>query len=366
MHQANARGVHLIHASERVDAVTALAKRLGGRVGLRGVLGDLNRSAKATKVPGRAAAWGFGWDDEDNRSRRWFPQGITTSADGADPGGDRDTVNGSQVVCTSWYSRDVDGVHKGSRVTFVDVTDRERPRYRHVLLVEPSASPDGRLVVAPVKVHAGGIVWHGPYLHVAGTTRGIYSFRLDDILRVYTGGDPGTLRVHDDGRVDSFGYRYVLPVRFRYDAGADDGYEKLRYSFLSLDRSTHPHHLVVGEHGGRAMSSRLASYELDPETSLLRVRADGWARPLSVYDGGVRAMQGAAVVAGKYYVTTSAGRYGRGSLWVGRPGMFRRFAHVLPVGPEDITYWPSTGQLWSLTEYPGRRYVFTMNRSDFA
>ncbi|HZJ05241.1 MAG TPA: hypothetical protein VFD59_07195 [Nocardioidaceae bacterium] len=354
-------GVHLFRAGEQVDAVETLAKHLGGRVGLAGVLGDLNRSAKVVEVPGTAAVWGFSWSDEDSRSQRWFPQGITTSADQSHA----ENVNGRQVVCTSWYSHDVEGVHKGSRVTFVDITDRFRPRYRHVLLVEPLVPSDGLVDVVPVKVHAGGLAWHGPYLHVAGTARGVYSFRLDDILRVYSGGDPHQLRVRGNGRVDSFGYRYVLPVRFKYDALADDGFEKLRYSFLSIDRSTHPHNLVTGEYGIRTMTTRLVSYELDPETSLLREHEDGSARPLSMYDGGVRAMQGATVVHGTYYVTTSAGRYGRGSLWVGRPGRLKRFARVLPVGPEDISYWPSTGQLWSLTEYPGRRYVFAMNRSDF-
>lgn len=354
-------GVYLFHAGERVSEVQALAKRLGGRVGIAGVLGDLNRVAKTVDVPGKAPVWGFRWADEDSRSQRWFPQGITTSADHGDP----EEVDGRQLVCTSWYSRDVNGVHKGARLTFVDVTDRWRPRYRHVLLVEPVVDAHGRVDVVPVKVHAGGIVWHGPYLHVAGTARGIYSFRLDDILRVFSGGDPRQLKVRDDGRVDSFGYRYVLPARFTYDAVADRGHEMLRYSFLSLDRSTHPHHLVAGEYGDRGMTTRLVSYELDPETSLLRAHEDGRVRPLSVYDAGVRAMQGATVVGGRYYVTTSAGRHGRGSLWSGQLGAFKRFAHVLPIGPEDITYWPSTGQLWSLTEHPGRRYVFAMNRSDF-
>ena len=37
----------------------------------------------------------------------------------------------------------------------------------------------------------------------------------------------------------------------------------------------------------------------------------------------------------------------------------------MPVGVEDITYWPSTDQLWSLSEYPGHRYVFAMDRAYF-
>ena len=33
------------------------------------------------------------------------------------------------------------------------------------------------------------------------------------------------------------------------------------------------------------------------------------------------------------------------------------------VGPEDIAYWPQRDELWSVSEYPGARYVFAMNRA---
>ena len=105
---ADVAGVHLFRTGERVDDVSALVSRLGGAVGLEGVLGDLNLSATVTRVPGRAPVWGFVWDVEDHRSARWFPQGITTSADQ----GDAETVSGRAVVCTSWYSQDVKGLNK--------------------------------------------------------------------------------------------------------------------------------------------------------------------------------------------------------------------------------------------------------------
>ena len=354
-----AEGIRLAHSGEQVDAVDALADRAGGRVGLDGVLGDLNRAATVVAVPGRAARWGFRWDDEDQGSRRWWPQGISTSADQSDT----DDVDGRKVVCVSWYSQTLGLLNKGSRLTFVDITDRDRPRYRHVLLVEPVLD-DGELKLEPVHVHAGGIVWHGPYVYVAGTRRGLRSFRLDDIIEVPTDGNPDRLRVRDDS-MDTFGYKYFLPLRFKYDAESDDGIEDLRYSFLSLDRSTSPHQLVGGEYGKNGMSTRLVRFELDPDTSLLVTHEDGLSRPVHLHPGGVEHMQGATVVHGTYYVTTSAGSYGLGDLWVGQPGELRRHAKVLPIGPEDITFWPSTGQLWSLTEYPAGRYVYAMDRSDF-
>ena len=59
------------------------------RVGLRGVLADLNRVGAHADVPGEAPIAGMTWRDDDRDTERWFPQGITTSADayGAEPSG---------------------------------------------------------------------------------------------------------------------------------------------------------------------------------------------------------------------------------------------------------------------------------------
>ncbi|MFI5428719.1 GNAT family N-acetyltransferase [Aeromicrobium sp. UC242_57] len=61
------------------------------RVGLRGLLADLNRSAQHVEVPAEAATYGISWDPTDRDTTRWFPQGITTSSDAYGPeptGGD--------------------------------------------------------------------------------------------------------------------------------------------------------------------------------------------------------------------------------------------------------------------------------------
>ena len=353
-------GVHLVRTAERVAEVDALADRLGGRVGLAGVLADLNRTARPGRVPGLAVSWGFRWDDEDERSKRWWPQGITTSADASEV----DDVEGRKVVVTSAYSKNVGGYSKGARLSFVDVTDRTAVRYRHVLLVEAHLDEDGRLDLRPVPLHAGGIVWHGDHLHVAGTRRGLATFRLDDIVRVPSGGDASRLGIDGDD-VHGFGYRYLLPVRFGYEAVTGDGLEQLRYSFLSLDRSASPPELVAGEYGSGPMTTRLVRYEIDPETSLLRTDEAGASRPLMLEERGIGHTQGATVVGGRWYLTTSAGRYRLGSVWAGTPGDLHRFRFATPVGVEDVTYWPSTDELWSLSEYPNHRYVFAMPRSHF-
>ncbi len=168
-----------------------------------------------------------------------------------------------------------------------------------------------------------------------------------------------------DSTEETFGYRYVLPVRFAYDAAATEGVERMRYSFLSLDKSSEPPHLVAGEYGRGEMTRRLVRFPLDPDTGHLATDDDGSSRPALFDERGLGHMQGVVVVRGVYYVTSSRGRYLLGQMYVGQPGAFRRFPRSLPVGPEDITYWPSTDTLWSLSEYPGRRFVFEIPRAQF-
>jgi hypothetical protein len=337
--------IHLRRTDENVEDIETAVQLFGRRVGIAGVLAHLNRQAARTRVPGRAVEWGFRWNDEDHASERWWPQGITTSADASDT----EDIDGRRLLMTSWYSKGARGQNRGSRVTVVDIDTLE---YRHVLLVTPERTADGGLELRPLLAHAGGLVWCGPYVHVAGTKRGLFTCLVDDIVRVRS-------------TEQTFGYRYVLPVRFGYDADASEGAERMRYSFLSLDRGADPPQLVAGEYGVGEMTRRLVRYPLDPRTQHLAAHEDGTSRPVWLDERGLGHMQGAAVVRDTYYVTASRGRYRLGKLYVGQPGAFRSFPRSMPVGPEDISYWPSTDLLWSLTEYPGRRFVFSMRRAQF-
>ena len=124
----------------------------------------------------------YRWDDHDERDEQWYPQGISTSADSSDTEAFLDRSGGGRkVVVTTWYSTGKDGTKRGSRVTFVDL---DSGKYRHVLLVSPVFDKAGHLVLKPMSIHAGGIVWAGPYLHIAATSRGFVTARVDDIMRV--------------------------------------------------------------------------------------------------------------------------------------------------------------------------------------
>ena len=118
-------GVHLTRTEENVAEIDALAGLLdghgGGRVGMPGVLGDLDRRMRRTFCPhprmlGLAVVRALTWERRDRRDLRWYPQGISTSV--------RTDVT-RDVLVTSWYSKK----DEGSRVSFIDL---EAKRYRHV------------------------------------------------------------------------------------------------------------------------------------------------------------------------------------------------------------------------------------------
>ena len=358
-----AEGVHLQRTDENVREIAALAAVLGEPAGLAGLLGDLKYRARRSRIPtrllGRAVSQAYTWDAYDQRDPQWYPQGISTSADASDD----EQVEGRRVLVTTWYSSGRDGVKRGSRLTFLDL---ETLAYRHVLLVVPVLDRAGNLGLRPMNIHAGGIVWAGPWLHIAATRRGFVTARIDDVMRV-TGDDERPDEIGIDGqRVASFGHRYVLPVRSTYKAMTDDGHEQLRYSFASLDRGTDPPAVIAGEYNTRSVAvSRLARYRLDPATWQLETGDDGFSRPLELDDGGVVQMQGIALAGGRYHATVSHGPWMPGTIYAGPSGRLRPKRLSLPMGPEDLSYWPSTDMLWSLTEHPRRRWIVAMRRSAF-
>jgi hypothetical protein len=338
-------GVHLEPGPDRRAEIDALADSLGGRVGLEAVLADRGRRARRVPVPGRAVTWGYALGPRELLTRRWWPQGVTTSADA----GPTETFAGRSVVLTSSYSTSVRGASQGSRLTVFDVSDARRVRYSHVLLVEASLT-GGRPTFAPVRVHAGGIVWRRGHVHVAATARGLVTFRLDDLVRLPA------------GSVEGFGHRYALPLRFAYTAVTAPGAVGLRYSFVSLGREDDRHQLLAGEYGRGARTTRLVSYDLDAASGLLHTDARGRCRPSALDVPGIEGMQGAVPVAGRLYVSQSHGRWRRGSLWVAQPDGPREWRDALPPGPEDLSYWPSRDQLWTVTEHPPMRFLCALDR----
>lgn len=297
--------MHLTRTPDLAAEVDALVARHGGRVGLTGV--PLDRRLRRTLAPclSRHRAWT--WDRADRADREWWPQGIALSPDRG-------------LVATTWYAKG-----GGSRLSLVDL---RRRRYQHVTLVLPTA--DGH---EPLRIHAGGLGWHGSQLYVAATRAGLWVCDAGDVVRGADGD-------------------HLLPVRFRLSPEVDEGDEPLRFSFLTVDDSTDPPNLVVGEYGGRRQTRRIAEMPID-----------GGA--VTVSDHDVVRAQGVARVRGRLYVSSSHGPWGLGSLWSGEPGDLRERRSALPMGPEDLAYDERTDRLWNVTEHPRRRWIVSVRRGSF-
>jgi hypothetical protein len=322
-----------LHSSPTGDGFAAdVASHRHPRVGLTGVLGDRGTAARRARVPGSAASYGFRWKLRDDFDRAWWPQGIST--------GDHDGV---PVVITSWYAQPKRGVEMGSRISVVNLRDPRHPRYHHVLLVEPTTG--GSFV--PVKVHAGGIVWSGDRLFVAATYGGLREFRLGDIL--------------DTRKAGLFGYRYLLPQVASFEPPKPERgakvRDRIRYSFLSLESRTSDDdlRLITGE------------YSKGDRGQLARLRlAAGRSAVDEVHVPVIPHMQGATLFERTWFVSASRGDKRGGDLWIGTPDAMVRHEGVLPPGPEDLALWPEHNQLWSVTEFPGKRFVFAMDLAALA
>jgi hypothetical protein len=259
-------------------------------------------------------------------------------------------MRSGEVLLVGWYARRRRFRTPGCRISVVDRTHPDGPRYRHVLLVAPRR-PLGFLTLGRVPVHAGGIAVRGDLLYVADTVFGVRLFRLADVLRTPPGGA---------GRFRARGYDYVLPQTAALRVPPRPG-RRLRFSFLSIGQEAGRPLLVVGEYRRKGGRPRLATYPLDPGTGLPATGADGRAVQPEVFDAQPDRMQGAAVHEGTWFVTASSGEGVAGDLYVGAPGAWTRHRRVLPTGPEDLD-WSSPGEeLWCVTEWPGRRWVFPVS-----
>lgn len=341
----------LARTRPRAALVDGLSRSLP-RVGLEGVLRDLDRTAEQCPVPGAAAGAGYTWDEDDRSDPSWWPQGVAG-------------IRSGDVLLVSWYARRrglLPG--PGSRISVLDRTAPAGPRYRHVLLV----APHRRLGVpgmSAVRVHAGGIAVHGDVLHVADTYFGVRLFRLADVLRVPRRPDSASGRsgLHRLGRslrgFGASGYDYVLPQWTALRVPLTAGTRRLRHSFLSIGSVGGRPTLVVGEYRRAADAPpRLVRYPLDGAGGLPAVDRSGRLRPLEVHEDQPRRMQGAAVHDSRWFLSASSGEGLKGDLYAGAPGAWVRSRGVLPPGPEDLDWSRPGEELWSVSEWPGQRWIF--------
>jgi hypothetical protein len=323
------------------------------------VVGSANRTGvSCSPYPNAVAA--FCWQSGDDSTTEWYPQGITTSADASADG----KYEGKTVVLTSWYYNG-EADNKGVRVSFVNFANPSAPPYRHVLLVEPYKDAARKPNFRAVPVHAGGVFWYGHYLYVADTWGGLRVFDTRHIWKVSTG-DKSKIGRQPDGSYHAHDYAYALPQALSFAASTIGGYPALRYSAVSLDRTSSPQSVIVPEYDADGTGTRVVRYPIDEQTLLLKPSDDGYVHGIEAYRVDIPEMQGATAIAGKFYVSSSRGKSTQGSIYTfTKTNGPTEHIRALPPGAEDFSYWQSKDQLWTLAEHPNKRSVLAIKASSF-
>lgn len=320
-----------------------LAKKFGAadkRVRVSDVFDDCNYHLSKTDDGYR---WESSDDIDDEKTAKWVPQGITSTADARKEG----TYEGKDGWIVSWHRKD----NKSVRVTFVD---RKTDKYRHALLVEPHADDDFRAV----DVHAGGIVWYGETLWVVDTHRGIRVFDMDNIWRVDDGDGVGKKA---GGGYSAQNYKYVIPQMREY---LWTGSFEFLFSYISLDRTVSPDRILIGEFRD-SDRGRMAQFALDYKTRTLHTGDDKTAKATWAHCPNIPMIQGAVQANGKFYISRSNGLKARGDMFGWRPGKEAYpNPNFFPPGPEDLTYDKRGDRLYGLTEAMNKRYIIPIDAKD--
>jgi len=301
---------------------------------------------------------GFAYASAD-RTSCWRPQGLSGSSD-AYPENAGVTATGRNLLAVSWHD-DVcdwaDGKPRGSRVTFIDVTDLDAVRYRKVLLVEP-CDVDGQTTLCAVNVHAGGLVWVGRYLYLVDTVNGFRVFDVEYLLEANTADAAADDTIGIVGNTGyAFNYRYVMPQVGRYQVASRC---PIRFSWASLDPSGEPGSLLSGEYvdseAAQPDAGRVFRWALGDD-GLLATNAAGGTSPTEVLYLGQRRVQGGlsrSAENGKMFWFT-------GSHAPGAYRLYRKTTDALEATypwadgtPQNLMHMAASDELWSLTEFSGR------------
>ncbi|MCB9704164.1 MAG: hypothetical protein H6711_19910 [Myxococcales bacterium] len=333
-------------------------------VSARELLGDLDRQGVRMEDTHDELArlelmkQAFGWDAKDHADKAWMPQGVSGSADATDD----ETIGGRKVVAVSWYNKPEyntnTAVDKGSRISFVDVTDLDAGKvsYTHALLVDPydnQGQPDFR----PVRIHVGGIAWVGDYLYAVDTVKGLRVFDTTRLIKLDSlddeaGYDPET------GKYRAYGHRYAIPQVGAYFLSDESCWH--RFSFISLDKTADVPSLITGEFHGTDIAGKLMRWPLDGQRLAATDPATGATQPYDVFFAQESDMQGGASIRGEWYMSSSGQDGSWGKLYRAAPGQASE-GYGWVIGPEDLMVADGGNTLWSASEFAGRRYVFSVD-----
>jgi hypothetical protein len=165
----------------------------------------------------------YTWDDvkgyDDVNTEKWYPQGLSTSADALEGG----KYGENRVHLVSWHSDNYKTKKLGARISFINMNTKKGRAYRNVLLVVPKNTTGKPDFAAITDFHAGGILWYGSLLFAASTYQGLRVFDMNIIYRVEKGKGMGRV---GRKKYQASGYEWVgnlrHPGRLRFSNFASD------------------------------------------------------------------------------------------------------------------------------------------------
>ncbi|MFI0260800.1 hypothetical protein ACH4OW_17385 [Streptomyces sp. NPDC017056] len=326
-----------------------------------------------TRVP-LSGADGFCWQrrSADDLGWEYVPQGLTGSGE-AEPRSGR--WQGRRIVAASWASsyshpsaprspnnrpwRGAKQIDQFMKVSFTDVTDSGRPRYRSALLVIPRSNGGG---FTALKGHGDTLSWYGPYLFLYSSER----LRVFDVRHLWaTNRSTGRVGVHR-GAVSANWQEAALPQVAKYTfvgrhgCGSSSG-ETPCFSGASIDHSSSSAPSLVTVETS-SPSSRVVRWPLNPSTSLLDGDRNGLVHARAGYRVPLAGPQGVVQLEQRFYFSAmcpdARRRFGEPyCLYRGDSGGPVSVWSRTPAAAENLSYWPSTEQLWVANESPYRNYV---------
>ena len=344
----------------------------------------LPSSSQGFNIPSNHDPVGFRWKTGDGTTEKWYPQGITGTANATNP-------RGSRFLVSSWYGKSqANYEQKGVRLSFVnyDASASDFCRYRHVLLVQNvqninAQNPDlFRLdqtkrdlycqlnLYAPVPIHAGGIAWYKGYLYVVDTKVGI---RVFDPSRMYSAladlPNKSKCGVDSNGNFYAFDYRIILPEIGYYKI---DGTEP--NSFISVGDNGNDPCLWVGQYiksGNTKLFGFILSQDgtIDTSATVEEFNPKDKSVPAHHMQGVYRSQENTWMsVTGKSTYKKSKARLITQSAGASKGDRWR-----WPYGAEDLYLEIDKGILWCQTEFPPNseslgsdRAVFGVNFASYA
>lgn len=345
----------------------------------------LPSSSKGFNIPSKHDPVGFRWESGDGATKKWYPQGVTGTANATNP-------SGSRFLVSSWYGKSkANYEHKGVRLSFVNYNNAlssDFYRYRHVLLVQnvqninaqnPNLFRLGQAErdlycqlnrYAPIPIHAGGIAWYKGYLYVVDTAVGI---RVFDPSRMYSSvvdlPNKSKCGVDFNGDCYAFDYRYILPEIGYYKIDGTDP-----NSFISVGDNGSDPCLWVGQYITRDVT-KLFGFILNQDGT---INTSATVEEFNPQDksGPAYHMQGVYRSQGNTWMSVtgkSTYKHSTARLITQANGEREGDRWRWPYGAEDLYLETGKGIMWCQTEFPPNskslgsdRAVFGVNFASYA